>query len=253
MENKDALLILIIGIVVGLGFGLEINRLLINIFVDNAQNLQQENLYQWRQETKHSAMKLASVSLDNETGVAAYLFVTVEKGTGRVLLNVNNILMKYDTQNSARMAALVATNYTNIDMDSVDITYDIVANAALLEGPSAGAAITIATISALEDKPLREDVMITGVINHDGSITSSGKILGKARAAKSVNASIFLVPPYNSEELVLEESLYCRKWGLADHCNVELIPKRINIEEEAGIRVIEVGSLEEALPYFFND
>ena len=61
-------------------------------------------------------------------------------------------------------------------------------------GPSAGAALTIATIAALKHDSIRSDVVITGTINADGTIGQIGGVLEKAQAAKDIGAKLFLVP-----------------------------------------------------------
>ena len=93
--------------------------------------------------------------------------------------------------------------------------------------------------------------MITGTINHDGSIGPIGGILEKAKAAGDIDASLFLVPLLQAQEIVYEESEHCEKFGFMEWCSIERIPKQIDISQEAGIEVKEVGSIQEALDYFY--
>jgi len=73
---------------------------------------------------------LPAVNMNN-TGVTAFLEVDVRPGTGLVLVNVENIISNYDTQESMRNAAEVASDYTNKSLENVDIIYNLVALPAL--------------------------------------------------------------------------------------------------------------------------
>lgn len=205
-------------------------------------------------------------SLDGSTRVSMYLpavdaegkgantILTVEAtpGTGRTLTNIDSLLFWADTQHSIRIARKVAENITGKRMEDYDIIYTINANASLIGGPSAGAALAIATISALEGKKPREDVMITGSINHDGSLGPVSSILEKARIAKEKGAALFLVPLLQSREVIYEESENCEIFGATNICTTETRPKRVEVELESGVKVAEVASVQEAMKYFFE-
>lgn len=192
-------------------------------------------------------------AIDNEgNGVSTLLMVKAEPGTGKTLVDIDSLLFWVDTQNSIRMAKLVAENVTGLETDMYDMTFSIMANASLIGGESAGAALALASIAALKGDELRKDVVITGTVNHDGTIGPIGGILEKAQAAKETKASLFLVPLLQSNEITYEESQHCEKFGFMEWCTTERIPKKVNIMEEAGIEVIEVGSIQEAYEYFVN-
>ena len=183
----------------------------------------------------------------NNTGVTAFLEVDVRPGTGLVLVNVGNIISNYDTQESMRSAAEIASEYTYKSLDNVDIIYNLVANASILEGPSAGAAFAVATVFALEDEEIRDDVMMTGTINHDFSIGPAGRVRAKAVAAKESGSELFLVPAGESYEY--NESEYCSDYGLFEgYCQIEYRP--VKIEDIAEIKVIEVETLGDAVALF---
>ncbi len=191
-------------------------------------------------------------AVDNEgNGVTTTLVVGIMPGTGRTLADIDTLLFWVDTQNSIRTAKKVASNLTGVDLDNYDLVFDVETNASLIGGPSAGAALTIATIAAIEDKPLKDDVMITGSINHDGTIGPVGGITEKAKAAKNQGYSLFLVPLLQSKEVTYESKEHCEKLGFSEICTVEQVPKKVDVSKEAGIEVKEVGSVEEALQYFY--
>ena len=120
----------------------------------------------------------------------------------------------------------------------------------MIEGPSAGAALTIATIAALEEKQVNSSVIITGTINADGTIGPVGEILEKAMAAKSIGAEIFLVPPTQSSEVKYSSQRNCERVGWSEVCTIEQVPESVDIENEAGIEVEEVRTVDDALKYF---
>ncbi len=196
-------------------------------------------------------MKLPAVDTDGR-GVSTILGVEAVKAEdgGRTLVSIENLLFWADTQHSIRMARLVADNYTENSVDDYNLIYSVEANASVIGGPSAGAAITIATIFALNGKQPRDDVMITGGINHDGTIGPVNGILEKATASKQAGANIFLVPLLQSRDVIYETTEHCEKFGLSEVCSEESIPRKINVSEEAGIQIIEVESIREALGYF---
>lgn len=198
-----------------------------------------------------TTLKLPAVNTNN-TGVSAYLTVNARKGTGNIFLDVNSVLSKEDTQHSVRLAAEFAKEHENISSGSVDLFYSIKALAPVLEGPSAGGAVAVATIATLRNETPAEDVMMTGALNHDGSIGPSGKILEKAIAAKEAGAKVFLVPVGSLANLAANytESEYCKMWGDYEYCYPEFKPKIINASKEAGIPIIEVATVDDALTYF---
>jgi len=202
-------------------------------------------------DARYASIEIPAVD-SNGNGVSTNLIVEVLPGSGRTLVDIDNLLFWADTQSSIRMAKDVAVNYTKMDLGKYDIIYHVDANASIIGGPSAGAAITIATVAALQDKRLKNNVMITGSINHDGTIGPVGEITGKAKVAKEKNATLFLVPLLQSREVTYEERKYCKNFGFTEFCTIEQIPVQINVQETIGIQIREVGSIEEALKYFYE-
>jgi len=183
-------------------------------------------------------------------GVPTKLEVQVVPGTGKALVNIDKLLFWVDTQNSMRTARRVAENVMDINLSKTDIVYTITANASVVEGPSAGAALTVATIAALLNRELDKGVMITGTISPDGTIGPIGGALEKAKAAKSIGAEKFLVPKGQSVEISYKQERKCEKIGFADYCTIETIPLRTDIGDEAGIPIVEVENINDALKYF---
>ena len=84
-------------------------------------------------------------------------------------------------------------------------------------------------------------------------ISETFRRVAKAIAAKDNNATLFLVPLLQSRDIVYETREHCEKFGFTEICTTEQIPQKINVEEEAGIRVEEVGTVKDALKYFLED
>lgn len=183
-------------------------------------------------------------------GVATTLVVEAKPGTGRVLVNVNQLLFWVDTQQSIQVAKKVAQDFTHANFSKLDLVYSIETNASLIEGPSAGAALAIATIIAVENKTLNRSVMITGTINEDGSIGQVGGIIPKAKAAKEVGATLFLVPEGQGTEVNYVPEEKCEKIGSFTFCTTTYKKVKENVAKSIGINVKEVSNIEDALKYF---
>ncbi|MFQ6021076.1 MAG: S16 family serine protease [Candidatus Aenigmatarchaeota archaeon] len=190
---------------------------------------------------------------DKGNGVVTLLSVEIRPGDGKVLTNIDKLLFWVDTQYSIQTAKSVAEDVTGISIKNVDLTYTIKSgNATIIGGPSAGAALTIATIAVLENKSLRKDVMITGTINEDGTIGEVGAILEKAKAAKEIGATLFLVPMGQSIQTYLKPEEKCIKKIGFIYCETTYKEINVNIGDSANISVIEVEDINDAIKYFLT-
>jgi len=200
-----------------------------------------------------NVVKLPVPAIDEEgNGVLTMLVVEAVPGKGRVLTDINHLLFFIDTQNSIQIAKAVAQNITGIDTSKIDLIYQIETNASAIGGPSAGAALTIATIAALENKTLNQKVGITGTINLDGSIGPVGGIEEKAKAAKEAGIEIFLVPEGQGTQVSYTPKRECKKIGPILYCTTEYLIKKVDVSESVGIKVKEVSNIQEALKYFLE-
>ena len=192
-------------------------------------------------------------AVDNEgKGAIVKLKVQATPGEGRTLVNVDNLLFWVDTQFSIRTAKSVAENVTGLDLSKVDLIYTIETEASVIEGQSAGAALTIATVAAIENKTINKDVIITGTIMPDGKIGPIGSVFEKAKAAKDMNATLFLVPEGQGTQINYMPEKKCEKIGPITYCTTEYKQGRIDISKDARIDVKEVSDINEALKYFLT-
>ncbi len=139
-----------------------------------------------------SAIKVPAVSSEGQ-GVITEVEAEIIQGRGRILLNTEPF-GGVQLQNSERVAVQVAENFTGKNLSDKDIIITFKAEAFVVDGPSAGGAMTIAAISAIEGKELRNDTTMTGTIQPDGSIGPVSSIFEKAKAAHDNGFEIFLIP-----------------------------------------------------------
>ncbi|MFH1978261.1 MAG: S16 family serine protease [Candidatus Aenigmatarchaeota archaeon] len=189
----------------------------------------------------------------NKEGVLSTINVDIVPGFGRPLVNIDNILFWVDTQTSIRTSRQIAGGVTGSDLSNYDMIYTIEADASVIEGGSAGAALTVATVAALTNKTPNTSVMMTGTIRSDGSIGPIGEVTAKAKVAKEHGIILFLVPLQQSTEIKQRSQETCRKIGEREICTTETVPYRVNVAEEAGLAVKEIATVQEALFYFLEE
>lgn len=128
-------------------------------------------------------------------GVVMSALVELRSGEGRLLTNTQP-KVGIDLQTSSRTAVLVAQNITGVSMMNTDVILTVMADSDVdvIDGPSAGAAITVAVIAAIRNQTVRRDVFISGTINPDQTIGPVGGLNYKALAAAEKGATMFLVP-----------------------------------------------------------
>ena len=99
-------------------------------------------------------------------------------------------------------AASVIRRITDKDIKDYDIHVNVVGGGRI-DGPSAGAAITVSRISALLNKPMRQDVAITGEISLRGEVKPVGGIFEKIYGARRKGIKLVIVPKDNEREIPL--------------------------------------------------
>lgn len=201
-----------------------------------------------------AAIFVPAVDSENK-GILGKFEVQVLPGNGKTLTNIEHLLYFVDTQFSIQTAKLVAANITGADISKYNMIFGIdlgVNETRVVEGPSAGAALTIATIAAIENKTVRPDVMITGTINLDGTIGKVGKVAEKAKAAKAGGAKIFLVPQGEGLKQTFDVETSCEQTGGIRACRTEYKPIQTVSLDENGLIVREVSNIQDALKYFLQ-
>jgi len=188
-------------------------------------------------------------------GVVMEAEIEFIEGDGRILVNtVPNIGI--DIQTSVRMAVLVAQELTGISLTNTDAILTVRASEEVdvVDGQSAGAAITIAILAALTNQSVKQGVYMTGTINSDGSIGPVGGIAAKALAVAENGSQLFLVPQGQSTIVVYRPTTYEILPGWRRTVYEQETMKLEDYLEEQGYSIIvdEVETIEEAYALFFG-
>jgi ATP-dependent Lon protease len=165
-------------------------------------------------------------------GVAGYLgsvleieavaFAAADKGKGSIRFNDTAGSMAKD---SVFNAAAVVRKITGEDLANYDVHINIIGGGRI-DGPSAGTAILAAIISAISNKPVRQDVAVTGEISIQGKVKAVGGVFEKAYGAKQAGIITMIIPKENEKD----------------------IP-----EEHLGLKICPVDGVEEALAILFDE
>ncbi|AWK50262.1 ATP-dependent protease, Lon family [Clostridium beijerinckii] len=132
--------------------------------------------------------------------IEAAIFPAKKKGTGVVRFNDTAGTMAKD---SVFNAASVIRSLTDKDIKDYDIHVNVIGGGKI-DGPSAGAAITICIISSLLNKPIRQDIAITGEISLQGKVKPVGGIFEKIYGARRMGIKLVLIPKDNEKEIPLK-------------------------------------------------
>lgn len=139
-------------------------------------------------------------------GETLIIEVNSMKGTGKLELtgNMGNVMKE-----SAKVAySYIRANADKFGIDedfykNLDINIHIPEGAVPKDGPSAGITMTTAIISALTQKPVRNDIAMTGEVTITGRVLPIGGLNEKVLAAKKMGIRDIIIPENN--EIDIEE------------------------------------------------
>lgn len=184
-----------------------------------------------------SSLKVFAVAPDG-TALDAKLTLKTTPGSGVVWSSVSGPLVGTATQSTEKIAVKVAKNYSP-DVDNFDYFFAIDSEASVVDGPSAGSAMALLVVSALQDKKIPTNVGLTGTITNTGEVGPVGGVFEKAKEASSVGIKLFLIPRGEAKQVV----------KFSDGV------KNINLPEYAmkewGMKVVETDTLDDVLHYAF--
>ncbi|MBM7856099.1 ATP-dependent Lon protease [Desulfohalotomaculum tongense] len=153
--------------------------------------------------------------------IEAVSFPAHKEGMGSIRFNDTAGSMAKD---SVFNAASVIRKLTGEDISNYDVHINIVGGGRI-DGPSAGAAITMVLLSAVQNRPVRQDIAITGEISIQGRVRAVGGITEKIYGARQAGIKKVLIPKENAQD----------------------VPADLK-----GITVIPVSKVEEMLPHVFS-
>ena len=154
--------------------------------------------------------------------IEAVAFPAREAGKGKVRFNETAGSMAKD---SVFNAASVMRRITGKDLADYDVHINVVGGGNI-DGPSAGTAILAAIVSAVENRPIRQDVAVTGEISLYGRVRPVGGVNEKAYGAKQAGIKTLVIPKENEKDIE---------------------------ENHLGLDVHAVETAEEAFKYIFAD
>lgn len=185
---------------------------------------------------------------DGDEGILLSASVIVKNGTGHVFVDTSPYT-QVDLQGSARLAAMVASDVLGIDQRAYDFYYIIDISSPIIGGPSAGGALTVATIAAINNWTLKPGVVMTGMINPDESIGSVGGIPIKLEAAAAKNTTLFLIP--QGQSTVTIKKTITRTKGAFEFFEIkEEIVDVIELGKKLDVEVKEVSTIQEVVLAF---
>jgi ATP-dependent Lon protease len=152
--------------------------------------------------------------------IEATAFPVGKRARGSIRFNETAGTMAKD---SVFNAASVIRKVAGIDVGNYDIHVNVIGGG-LIDGPSAGLAVVLAMLSAIQKKPARQDVAVTGEVSIQGRVKQIGGIPEKLYGARQAGMRKVLLPEENRND----------------------IPSGVR-----GLEVVTVGTVEEALPHLF--
>lgn len=173
-------------------------------------------------------------------------------GSGKVLITTQPKI-GIDLQASAETAYMVAQKVSGIDASNLDVIITVTANRTIevIDGPSAGVAITTLLYFSLKGQEVPKEVLMTGEIRTDGSIGRVGGIIEKAIAVAQLNKKMFLVPEGQSVAVIWVKKT--TSYGIFEITTYTT--KTVNVEdylrgEGYDIDIVEVGTIFDVLRLF---
>ena len=87
-----------------------------------------------------------------------------------------------------------------VDVGTYDIHVNVIGGG-LIDGPSAGLAVVLAMLSAVQRRPLRQDVAVTGEVSIQGKIKQVGGIPEKIYGARQAGMRKVVIPEENKTDV----------------------------------------------------
>jgi len=183
-----------------------------------------------------------------QKGSIMNISVEIAAGKGRVLVQTKP-LMGVVFQGAANTAVAVARNKTGVDLSKSDVIFSIDSGDIISEvdGPSAGALMTLLTISALEKQPIDQSLTLTGTIDSNGHVGAIGGIVAKATAAKENGKTLFLIPEEN--QLITPPVTITSNTGIFSVAQQpqQQVSARDYIEKNVGINITYVNTIDDVI------
>jgi uncharacterized protein len=187
-------------------------------------------------------------------GYVLHAEVELVEGQGRVLVDTE-VINGMDIQTSVRTAAFAVEKLMAVSFSNTDIILTITSDepVEMVDGPSAGGAITVAILAALEGKDLNQGVYMTGTINNDGTIGDVGGIPYKALAAAEQGAKTILVPKGQANVVSYEpRTVKIGRHSITTYEKVNIKLEDYLTQNGYNVNIVEVANVLDAYEVFNN-
>jgi ATP-dependent Lon protease len=124
-------------------------------------------------------------------------FPARNQGQGTIRFNDTAGSMAKD---SVFNAASVIRKLTGEDLSNYDLHVNVVGGGRI-DGPSAGVAIFLAILSAIQGRPITQNVAVTGEISIQGKARAVGGVFEKIYGARQAGIKTVLVPLENDKDI----------------------------------------------------
>jgi ATP-dependent Lon protease len=153
--------------------------------------------------------------------IEAVVFPARQKEKGTIRFNETAGSMAKD---AVFNATSVIRKSINEDLANYDVHINVLGGGQI-DGPSAGVAIFLAILSALQERAIPQDIAVTGELSIQGQIRAVGGVVEKIYGARQAGIKRVIIPAENATDIS---------------------------SDLTGIQVIPVSSVEEILPYIFT-
>jgi uncharacterized protein len=157
-------------------------------------------------------------------------------------------------QDTAVAAKETAERITGTMLLAHDLVFSIEAPEIVpsVDGPSAGAAMTLMILSLIEERPIDARVSVTGTISPDGTMGPIGGVVEKAEAAEAAGAEIFCIPKGNEITEVQEPKEYRIGPFIVTRSTYVDVETKALIEEKTDLTVYVVENVAELAQIAIN-
>ncbi len=173
-------------------------------------------------------------------GILTPVTASVAPGSGRIRTDIQGSLIATETEESIRIAALVASQEAEVDLQAFDVNIDINSDAQLIDGPSGGLAFALSIYNEFlhiqnpDALQLRSDMAVTGAITPDGRIERVGGVEEKIVAAHENGIKLMLIAAGQSASDAFDYVVFAREIS------------------QGSLQVVEVRTLQQAIQFSYS-
>lgn len=142
---------------------------------------------------------------------------------------------------------MVASDIMGVNENAYDFYYIITIDSPIIGGPSAGGALTVATIAAMNNWDIKSGIAMTGMINPDETIGPVGGIPFKLQAASTNNVKLFMVPQgqliVNITNTTIRRGRLITTQTIEERVDLTKLGKKLNVDVKE-VRTIQDAVLE---------